>query len=97
MCDPDSGRFAEKRGVSGSATVVFDAAYSHLVQQLMGSGSRLFGGRGHLFGKLKKLYKSTAPTASRWFSRFMLGGKWRMGVVRRQDEALTVDQLLPIG
>ena len=45
----------------------------------------------------KKLYESTAPTASRWFSRFILGAKRRMGVVRRQDEALTVNQLLFIG
>ena len=45
----------------------------------------------------KNVYDSTAPTASKWFSRFMLGAKWRMGLVRRQDEALTVDQLLLIG
>ena len=39
----------------------------------------------------KDMYESTAPTASRWFSRFMLGEKRIMVVVRRQDEALTVD------
>ena len=45
---------------------------------------------------VKNVYDSTAPTASIQFSRFMLGEKRRMGVVRRQDEALTVDQLLLI-
>ena len=44
----------------------------------------------------KKSYESTAPTASRWFTRFMLGAKRRMGVIRRQDEALTVRQLMGI-
>ena len=45
----------------------------------------------------KNVYESTDSTASRWFSRFMLGENRRMGVVRRQDKALTVDQLLLIG
>ena len=45
----------------------------------------------------KKVYESTAPTASRWFSRFMLGAKRIIGVLRSQDEALTVNQLLLIG
>ena len=45
----------------------------------------------------KNVYESTAPTASICFSIFMMGAKRRMGVVRRQDEALTVDQLLLIG
>ena len=54
MCNPDYGRFAKKREVAGSATVGFDAADSHLIKQFMGSGNSLFGGRGRLFGKLKK-------------------------------------------
>ena len=45
----------------------------------------------------KKLYDYTDPTASRWFSGFMLGSNRRIGVARRQDKALTVDQLLVIG
>ena len=45
----------------------------------------------------KKVYESTSPTASIWFSRFMLGVKRRIGVVRRHDEALMVNQLLLIG
>ena len=45
----------------------------------------------------KKLYDSTAPTERILFSIFVLGGEWRMGVLIRQDEALTVDQLLLIG
>ena len=44
----------------------------------------------------KKMYSSRAPTASKWFGRFLLGAKRRMGVHRRQDEALTVDQLLAV-
>ena len=45
----------------------------------------------------KKVYEFTASTASRWFSRFMLGENRRMVLARRQDKALTVDQLLFIG
>ena len=43
-----------------------------------------------------KVYESIAPTASCWFPRFILGAKRRMGVVQKQDEALTVEQLLVI-
>ena len=46
---------------------------------------------------VKNVHESTSPTEIIWFSRFMLGGKRSMGVVRRQDEALTVDQLILIG
>ena len=45
----------------------------------------------------KYFYESNNPTAIRWLSRFVMGGKRRMGVVRRQDEALTVDKLILIG
>ena len=45
----------------------------------------------------KKLYEYTATTTSRWFSRFIMGAKQRMVVVRRQDEALKVNRLLLIG
>ena len=65
MCDPYSGRFTQKREVTGSDTVEFDTVESHLVQKCMGSGSRLFGGRVHPFGKLQKVFEYTAPTASR--------------------------------
>ena len=54
MWDPEYGQFAEKREVTGSATVVFDVADSHLLQQCMRRGSRLFGFRGHIFGKWQK-------------------------------------------
>ncbi|KAL7468881.1 hypothetical protein ACHAXS_009127 [Conticribra weissflogii] len=37
----------------------------------------------------KKMYVTTSPTAGRWFTRFMRGSKLRMGVIRRQNEALT--------
>ena len=43
---------------------------------------------------MKKLHVTEVPTASRWFPRFMLGAKRRMGVIRRQNEALTVHQIL---
>ena len=43
------------------------------------------------------VYESTAHTAIRWFLRFVLGAKRIIGVVRSQDEAITVDQLLLIG
>ena len=45
----------------------------------------------------KNVYESTARTASISFSRLMLVENRIMGVVRRQDEALTVNQLLLIG
>ena len=43
-----------------------------------------------------KVYASTAPTSSRWFPRFMLGAKRCMGVMRKQNETLTVEQLTAI-
>ena len=45
----------------------------------------------------KEVYKSTSTTASRWLSIFILGGKRILGVVRRQDKAIKVDQILLIG
>ena len=45
----------------------------------------------------KKVYESTSPLASTWFSIFMLGAKQRMGVARRHDKALKIYQLLLIG
>jgi len=36
----------------------------------------------------KKQYLSTSHTFGRWFSRFMRGARLRMGMVRRQNEAL---------
>lgn len=36
-----------------------------------------------------KQYVSDSPTGGKWFSRFMKGAKLRMGVERRQNEALT--------
>ena len=43
-----------------------------------------------------KVYSTSSPTASRWFSRFMLGSKRRMGIMRKQNEALTVEQLMAV-
>ena len=44
----------------------------------------------------KKVYDPTAPTEIIWFSIFMLGGEWRMGVVRNLYEVLTVNEFLLI-
>ena len=52
---------------------------------------------GVIFNKRKKVYESTAPTATRWFSRLMMEVQRIMRAVRCQDEALTVNQLLLIG
>ena len=41
----------------------------------------------------KKVYELTAPTASRWFPRFMLAEKRRMEVLKKQDKALMVKQV----
>ena len=37
----------------------------------------------------KKQYVSTGHTFGKWFSRFMRGARLRMGMVRRQNEALS--------
>jgi len=44
----------------------------------------------------KKMYETDCITRSRWFSAFMLGAKKRMGVVRKQNEALSSKQLLAL-
>ena len=44
----------------------------------------------------KKVYLTTCPASGKWFSRFILGAKLRMGVVRRQNEALTATMVLAI-
>ncbi len=42
----------------------------------------------------KKMYATQVLTRCRWFTAFLLGAKKRMGVIRKQDEALTIKQLL---
>ena len=42
----------------------------------------------------RKMFGTKCVTRSRWFGAFLLGAKRRMGVIRFQDEALTVGQLL---
>ena len=44
----------------------------------------------------KKQFISDSPTGGRWFSRFMRGNKLRMGVERRQNEAMVADILLAL-
>jgi hypothetical protein len=44
----------------------------------------------------KKQYLSTSHTFGRWFSRFMRGARLRMGMVRRQNDALTSLLLLGV-
>ena len=42
----------------------------------------------------KKQYLSSSHTFGKWFSRFMRGARLRMGMVRRQNEALTSELVL---
>ena len=42
----------------------------------------------------KKQYLSSSHTFGKWFSRFMRGARLRMGMVRRQNEALTLELVL---
>ncbi len=44
----------------------------------------------------KKQYLSTGHTCGKWFSRFMRGARLRMGMVRRQNEALTSKLVLGV-
>jgi hypothetical protein len=44
----------------------------------------------------KKQYLSTSHTFGKWFSRFMRGARMRMGMVRRQNEALTSPLVLGV-
>jgi hypothetical protein len=44
----------------------------------------------------KKQYLSTGHTFGKWFSRFMRGARLRMGMVRRQNEALTSKLILGV-
>ena len=42
----------------------------------------------------KKQYLSHSHTFGKWFSRFMRGARLRMGMIRRQNEALTSAMVL---
>jgi hypothetical protein len=44
----------------------------------------------------KKEYLSSSHTLGKWFSRFMRGARLRMGMVRRQNEALTLELVLKV-
>jgi hypothetical protein len=44
----------------------------------------------------KKMYETECVTRSRWFTAFLLGAKKRMGVTRKQNEALMSSQLLAL-
>jgi hypothetical protein len=44
----------------------------------------------------KKQYLSSSHTFGKWFSCFMRGARLRMGMVRRQNEALTLELVLRI-
>ena len=44
----------------------------------------------------RTLFSSESPTRTAWFQRFVLGMKRRMGVVRKQDEALSSAQMLAL-
>ena len=44
----------------------------------------------------RKLFSTLCPSNGKWFSRFMRGAKLRMGVIRRQNEALTAMMILAV-
>jgi len=44
----------------------------------------------------KKQYISTGHTFGKWFSRFMRGARLRMGMVGRQNEALSLKLVIEI-
>ena len=44
----------------------------------------------------KKMFVSDCAVSGKWFSRFMWGAKLRMGVIRRQNEALSALMVLAI-
>jgi hypothetical protein len=44
----------------------------------------------------KTMFASSSPTRSKWFQRFQLGMKRRMGVTRKQDEAINSEQILAL-
>ena len=55
------------------------------------------GEDGTLFASDEKtMFSSEALTRTPWFQRFVLGVKRRMGVIRKQDEALTSLQVLAL-
>lgn len=44
----------------------------------------------------KTMHASASPTRTKWFQRFVLGVKRRMGVMRKQDEALSSEQVIAL-
>mmetsp|Transcript_12985 Transcript_12985/g.19314 ORF Transcript_12985/g.19314 Transcript_12985/m.19314 type:complete len:514 (+) Transcript_12985:1584-3125(+) len=42
----------------------------------------------------KTMYATDCPTRGMWYKSFLLGAKKRMGMIRKQDEALTLAQLM---
>ena len=63
--------------------------FFHAYEAIMG------GADGSVYaGDAKKMYETSCVTRSRWFAGFLLGAKRRMGVKRKQNEALTSKQLL---
>jgi hypothetical protein len=39
----------------------------------------------------KRVHTTLCPTSGEWFVRFKLGAKYRMGQIRHQNEAFTLD------
>ena len=63
--------------------------FFHAYEAIMG------GADGSVYaGDAKKMYETFCVTRSRWFAGFLMGAKRRMGVKRKQNEALTSKQLL---
>jgi hypothetical protein len=57
------------------------------------------GGLGDVIGSYEKsrVWISSVPTHSFWFSRFMTGFHKRVGDLKKQDKAMTIDVILEVG
>ena len=75
MCALYLGKFEDKREIAGSAIVGFNTMEYHLVQQCMGGGSRLFGGRIHLLSKWKKIVWVNCYHGNQMVLNIHTGGK----------------------
>ena len=97
MWGPDPVRLEKKGGVEGTATVGLDTYYSHLVQQRMVSGSRIFWGRGHLHIKWQESLLFHSTYSKQMVLNIYVGGETEDGSGEKSDESLKADQLLLIG
>eukprot|EP00986_Skeletonema_menzelii_P013331 scaffold7675_cov162-Skeletonema_menzelii.AAC.1 len=85
-----------RRGMYASH-LQFDTTRKTVLWAMNAWSAVMRGEDGTLFASDDRtLFSSESPTRSRWFQRFVLGMKRRMGVIRKQDEALTSAQILAL-